>query len=114
MEEFWIETHIPYAKNRRVIGGSGEIHTIDFYLPGPDPTLVATLSSNTATYANDLTSKVVRAWHDIHRIDGRFAYLSVIDDSSDVWRPEWIDQMRQLSDVVFWKERDRILDLLPS
>lgn len=114
VEEFLIETQITYETNHRVVGSSGEVHTIDFYLPRRRPALVETLSSATSGYANTLTSRVVRIWHDILRVDGRFLYLSVLDDSADVWRPEWIDQMGQLSEVIVWSERERILNILSS
>jgi hypothetical protein len=114
VEEFWIAANIPYEANYRVVGGSGEVHTVDFYLPQRRPVLAETLSSATSSYASILTSKVVRVWHDILRVDGRYQYLSILDDASDVWRPEWIDQIAQLSAVVVWSERDRIRDLLSA
>jgi len=30
VEEFWIAANIPYEANYRVVGGSGEVHTVDF------------------------------------------------------------------------------------
>ena len=114
VEEFWIAANIPYEANYRVVGGSGEVHTVDFYLPQRRPVLAETLSSATSSYASILTSKVVRVWHDILRVDGRYQYLSILDDASDVWRPEWIDQIAQLSAVVVWSERDRIRDMLSA
>ncbi len=112
VEEFWIDANIPYEANHRVVGGSGEVHTIDFYLPRRRPILVETLSSATSSYASILVSKVVRIWHDILRVDGRYRYFSILDDPADVWRPEWIDQMAQLSEVLVWSERDRMRELL--
>lgn len=112
VEEFWIEANVVYETNHRVVGGSGEVHMVDFYLPRRRPALVETLSSGMSGYASTLTSQVIRIWHDILRVDGRFAYLSVLDDAADVWRPEWIDQMAQFSEVIVWSERDRLLDVL--
>lgn len=112
VEEYWVERDIPYEAKYPVVGGSGELYAVDYYLPRRRPVLVATLSSATAGYANTLTSKVVRQWHDIRRVDGRYNYLSLLDDSSDVWKPEWIDQVAQLSHVIVWRERDRIEEVL--
>ena len=109
VEELWNEIHVPYEANYRVIGGSGENHRVDFYLPQQRPLLVTTLSSSTAGYARILISDVVRVWHDIRRVDGRFHYLSLFDDSADVWRAEWIEQVAQFSDVVNWSNRDQLL-----
>ncbi len=113
VEEYWIESHIPYDLNYTVVGGSGEIYTIDFYLSVPKhPWLVETLSSQSRSYANMLVSRVVRIWHDLRRVDGRYGYLALIDDSTDIWKPEWFDQMAELSEVVVWSERERVPDLL--
>ncbi len=114
VEEFWIAADIAYEANYHIVGGSGEVHTVDFYLPQRRPMLAETLSSATSSYASILISKVVRVWHDILRVDGRYQYLSILDDASDVWRVEWIDQIAQFSTVVVWSERDRIRDILSA
>lgn len=114
VEEYWIERGIPYEAKYQIVGGSGELYTVDYYLPQRRPVLVATLSTALTSYANTLTSKIVRQWHDIRRVDGRFNYLSLLDDSSDVWKPEWIDQIGQLSHVVVWRERERMEQVLTA
>jgi hypothetical protein len=76
------------------------------------PWLVETLSSQSRSYANMLVSRVVRIWHDLRRVDGRYGYLALLDDSTDIWKPEWFDQMAELSEVVVWSQRERLPDLL--
>jgi len=113
VEEYWIESRIPYDVDYPVVGGSGESYTVDFYIPVPHrPKLVETLSSQSRSYANTLVSRVVRTWHDLLRVDGRYGYVSLIDDSTDVWRPEWFDQLANLSEVVVWGERERLPAIL--
>lgn len=112
VETYWIERKMLYEKGVAIEGSSGEIYTIDFMLPRQRPALVAALSTVTAGYANNLTSKTVRQWADIQGIDGRFNYISLIDDSSSVWRPEWINQIGQYSHTVFWEERQRLDKIL--
>ncbi len=113
VEEYWIETETPYEPHRTVIGGSGESYTIDFYIPTPHhPYLVETLASSSTGYANTLVSRVVRTWHDVRRVDGRYGYISLIDDSTDVWKEAWFDQLAELSNVIVWGERDELLTVL--
>ncbi len=112
VEEYWIESQIPYEADYRVIGGSGETYTVDFYISLPRrPWLVETLSSQSRGYANTLVSRVIRTWHDLLRADGRYGYVSLVDDSTDVWKAEWFDQLAALSEVVVWSERERLLAL---
>lgn len=109
VEEYWIETRIPYDVDYPVVGGSGESYTVDFYIPAPHrPRLVETLSSQSKSYANTLVSRVVRLWHDLLRVDGRYGYISLVDDSTDVWKVEWFDQLAALSEVVVWSEREKL------
>jgi hypothetical protein len=113
VEEYWIESRISYDVDYSVVGGSGESYTIDFYIPVPHrPRLVETLSSQSKSYANNLVSRVVRTWHDLLRVDGRYGYVSLIDDSTDVWKAEWFDQLAEFSEVAVWSEREKLLTIL--
>lgn len=86
---------------------------MDFYISVPHrPRLVETLSSRSRSYANTLVSRVVRTWHDLLRVDGRYGYVSLVDDSTDVWRAEWFDQLADLSEVVVWSEWERLPAIL--
>lgn len=113
VEEYWIESRIPYDVDYLVVGGSGESYTVDFCIPVPQrPGLVETLSSQSRSYANTLVSRVVRTWHDLLRVDSRYGYISLIDDSTDVWKAEWFDQLANLSEVVVWSEREKLPAIL--
>lgn len=113
VEEFWIEAGIPYEIDYRVVGGSGQSYPLDFYIPSRKrPWLVKTLSSQSKGYANILISQTVRTWHDLLRVDGRYQYLSLLDDSTDIWQPEWIDQLGELSTVTTWSSREELLSEL--
>ncbi|MBM3298969.1 MAG: DUF1828 domain-containing protein [Deltaproteobacteria bacterium] len=115
VEEYWIESRVSYELDYIVIGASGEQYTVDFFVSSPRRSwLVDTLSSQSRGYANSLVSRVVRTWHDIHRADGRFGYLSIVDDSNDVWRSEWFDQLEALSEVVTWSNREKLLQFFGS
>ena len=113
VEEYWIESRIPYEVDYPMVGGSGESYTVDFYIPVPHrPRLVETLSSQSRSYANTLVSRVVRIWHDLLRVDGRYGYISLVDDYTDVWKAEWFDQLADLSEVVAWSERQKLPAIL--
>lgn len=106
IEEYLSEIEIPFERKYRAVGGSGETYQVDFFVPGPRKgNLVMALSANFRSHANSLVSKTVRAWHDIHRVDGRYDYTSLLDDSTDVWKEEWIEQLSALSNVFIWADR---------
>lgn len=111
VEDYWIESHIPYDRDYAVVGGSGESYTIDFYVSIPRRSwLVGTMSSQSRSHANTLISRAVRTWHDLRRVDGRYVYVSIIDDFTDVWKQEWLDQLAEFSKVVVWSEREKLSD----
>jgi hypothetical protein len=71
--------------------------------------LLQTLSSGSSGYADVLVSRTVRMWFDVSRADGRFDYVSLIDDSADVWRSTQLEVLGDLSGVVAWGDRDRFM-----
>ena len=112
VEEFLVERELRYETNYRVFGRSQQQYSVDFYIEKRRPALLQTLSSGSASYAETLISKTVRMWYDITRVDGRFEYVSLLDDSVDVWKPSHLDLLSDLSKVVAWGERDDLISLL--
>jgi len=98
VKEYWIESTIPYDVDYPVIGGSGESYTVDFCISvSHRPRLVETLSSQSRSYANTLVSRVIRTWHDLLRVDGRYGYVSLVDDSTDVRSGEGVNKRNSLA-----------------
>ncbi len=112
VEEFLLERQISYENNHGVFGRSGQQYSVDFYIERRRPALLQTLSSGSAGYAETLISKTVRMWYDISRVDGRFDYVSLLDDSSDVWKASHIELLSDLSKVVAWGERENLTLIL--
>lgn len=114
VEEYLFEREIRYESNYKVVGRSGQTYPIDFYVERRSPVLIQTLSSGSSGYAEALVSKTVRMWYDISRIDGRYRYSSVLDDSTDVWKPPAFEILSDLSSVIVWSERDKLIELIAS
>lgn len=110
VEEYLLEVEAPFESNYRILGRSGHAYNLDFYVERPKPLLIQALSSGSTGYAETLVSKTVRMWYDIHRIDGRYDYSSIIDDSTDVWKPSQVDLLADLSSVIIWSERDELAE----
>jgi len=112
VEEFLIEHEIPYELDYKVVGRSAHAYTVDFYIERVKPHLVETLSSAAAGPAEILVNSTVRMWFDLKRINGRFGYISLLDDSADVWKASHLDILSDLSEVIVWSERKRLLEAL--
>ncbi len=114
VEEYLIERETRYEPNYKVVGRSGQTYPIDFYVERRKPLLIQTLSSGSTGYAEILVSKTVKMWYDISRIDGRYRYSSVLDDSTDVWKPPHLEILSDLSTVIVWSERDKLWESTTS
>jgi|Deesub1362A_J573_1020465.scaffolds.fasta_scaffold16609_1 hypothetical protein len=113
VSEFLTELNVEFQENYLTIGKSGKSYKIDFYIESPKkPDLMLTLSTWSKTYAEQLVSRTVRIWFDIQRIDGRYNYITLIDDTSDVWMAEHFDLLEDLSEVFVWSKRDELKEVL--
>ena len=112
VEEYFVEREIKFEPNYRVIGRSGQAYSIDFYIEKRKPLLIQTISSGSSGYADILISKTVRMWYDLLRVDGRYRYTSLLDDSTDVWKPAHFEILSDLSSVIVWSEREKLLELM--
>lgn len=105
VEEVLKEAQVDYQVNYKVFGRSGKEYVVDLYIDlHPKPDLVETISTYSKTYAERLIDRVVRMWYDIQRLDGRFGYVTIVDDRSDVWRGDHFDLLEDLSKVYIWSE----------
>lgn len=112
VEELLVERRIAYEANHRVFGRSRQQYSVDFYIEKKRPALLQTLSSGSTSYAEALISKTVRMWYDISRTDGRFDYVSLLDDSADVWKSSHIELLSDLSKVITWGGRENLISFL--
>lgn len=111
VEEFLSEQKVPHEMDYRSAGRSGQIYTVDFYIERTKPILLEALSTASASYAEQIVNRTVRMWYDLRRVDGRFLYATVLDDSEDVWKEQHLEILSSLSELVVWSERQRLLEL---
>jgi len=114
VEEFLTEHQVRYETDYRVTGRSGQQYTIDFYIERRKPFLIQALSSGSSSYAEILVSKTIRMWFDVTRVDGRYQYVSLLDDMIEVWKSSQFEILGDLSTVITWSERERLLALVQA
>lgn len=76
---------------------------------------IKALSSGSRGAANRQVSETVRLWDFVQRKTNLNSQrlLTIIDDTIDVWEPDWLDQMAAHSTVVAWTgERDALPDII--
>ncbi len=111
VEEYLTEKQLPHQTDYRASGRSGQLYTVDFYIERRQPILLEALSTASSGYAEQIVNRAVRMWYDLRRVDGRFGYATVLDDSENVWREQHIEILSSLSELVVWSEREKLITL---
>jgi len=114
--EYLTEKSIPHDRNVTMLGRSGKSWPINFYTrTRKRSSLVHVLSTGSRGATRRVTDHVVAAWHDLSQLKvGQEAlhFVSLFDDTSDVWSAEDFRQLEDLSDIIRWSEPDELAQLL--
>lgn len=114
--DFLKDANIPFQQNVKLNGRSGKTWTVDFETECPNQkSLVYVLSTGSRGTTRRLTERVVAAWHDLTELsedsDGH-QFVSLFDDTIDVWTEEDFRQLESISHVAFWSQPDNVETLL--
>lgn len=96
-----------------VSGASSKIWQPDFQTNHDDrKTLIRVLSTGSRATVPDLVNRTVAMWCDLdyqemHKSVSKF--ISLFDDTLDVWKLEDIRQVERFSDIAYWSRSDEFL-----
>ena len=116
--DFLQELHLPFERNKRLIGRSGKNWKIDFQVSAPQrSSLISVLSSGSRSAAQQITKSVVASWYDLSQYRASpepLSFISLIDDSADVWSDEDFNLVESISDVARWSVPETLTQLLTA
>jgi hypothetical protein len=116
--EFFTEKKISFERGEKIPGRSGKIWTPDFHVRTPRrSSLVCVLSTGSRSAARSIVSQVYTSYSDLnHLIVGAEAiqFVSLFDDTSDVWSEEDFRLAEQISTVSRWSAPDQLLSYLEA
>jgi len=107
--EFLSEIKVPYERNKPLLGRSGNTWRVDFQTMAPNRTaLTHVLTTATPAAARRLAEHVLAQWHDLSHFAaaGPIRFVSLFDDTVDVWEPQDFNLLADTSDVQMWSQRD--------
>jgi hypothetical protein len=114
--DYLFDKSIPHDRNITLSGRSGKSWPINFYTRTPKrSSLVHVLSTGSRGATRRITDHVVAAWHDLSQLKvgpEALHFVSLFDDTSDVWTAEDFRQLENLSDIARWTEPDELVQLL--
>jgi hypothetical protein len=109
---------LPFERNKRLIGRSGKNWKIDFQVStSSHGSLIAVLSSGSRSAAQQLIKNVVAAWYDLSPYTTSpepLSFISLVDDSADVWSEEDFNLVASISDVARWSMPKTLSQLLTN
>ncbi|MCY4576610.1 MAG: DUF1828 domain-containing protein [Chloroflexi bacterium] len=112
MRQFEVDRRIPIA------GKSSRMWTIDFRTRTPNKeSLVFLLSTGTRGATRRIVEHVVAGFHDLRSSSlagTNVSYVSLFDDTVDIWRDEDFGLAESLSDIARWSRPDELAELLES
>lgn len=109
--DFLTEREFGFDRAEKLAGRSGRGWTIDFHVRTERrSSLVQVLSTGNRAAGNRLCEHVLAAWYDLnHLVAGPEAltFISLFDDTADVWRDENYKLVEPLSTVARWSRPDQ-------
>lgn len=110
VEDFLREREIPFERGERIPGRSGRIWIPDFHTRhSRRSALVYVLSTGSRAAARGVAEHVLAAWYDLSHLQvgpDALRFVSLFDDTVDVWTPEDFRLVEPLSDLARWSHPD--------
>jgi Domain of unknown function DUF1828 len=114
--EFLSELKIPFTQNEKVRGHSGRSRTIDFHTRhSRQSSFVELLSTGSRAAANSKADSTLVTWYDVNYLkmgSNDIQFVSLFDDTLDVWTSNNIQLLEQISDVAYWSRREHFAELV--
>jgi len=110
------EREIAFERGETLIGRSGRSYTIDFHTRTPHRSaLVCVLSTGSRSAARRILEHTVATWFDLNQFKvgpEAVRFLSLFDDTIDVWTAEDFNLAEETSIVVRWSAPDEFVSAL--
>ena len=114
--DFLTERKFQFYRARKLAGRSGRGWKVDFDVRAEKhDSLVQVLSTGNRTLAQGISARTLAAWHDLsHYAVEREAmtFVSLFDDTFDVWADEDFRLVETFSKVAFWSRPDEFAEIL--
>lgn len=116
--DFLTERDVPFERGEKLAGRSGRVWTPDFHVRSVQrSSLVYVLSTGSRSAARNVVNHVHTAFFDLNQLavgPEALRFVSLFDDTADVWSDEDFQLAEQLSTVARWSRPDEFADMLQA
>lgn len=114
--DFLGERQFNFEQGAKLAGRSGRGWTVDFHVRAPSrSSLVYVLSTGSRSAARSVAEHVLAAWYDLSNLAAgpeALRFVSLFDDTADVWTAEDFRLVESLSKVAYWSQPDGFAEVL--
>jgi len=118
VQDFFEERRIPFERAEKLVGRSGRTWTVDFHTrTAARSCLVDVLGTGSRSAARGVVEHVVTTWYDLNYLKvgpEALTFVSLFDDTVDVWSPEDFRLVEDLSTVARWSDPQTLEGLLSA
>lgn len=112
------ERGIIFDRGERLLGRSGRSYTVDFHTRHVrKSSLVYVLSTGSRAAARGVAEHVLAVWWELHHLkmgpEG-LNFISLFDDTLDIWSQEDFKLVSDFSDLALWSKPDEFLEKLAA
>ena len=113
--DFLTEQALRFDRSMKLTGRSGRAWTVDFRVQTKmRGSLVQVLSTASRSAAHRLSEHVLATWHDLHHFSEDRTFVSLFDDSFDVWADEDYRLIESVSTVSYWSKPEEFAAVLST
>jgi len=114
VEDLLREHNTAFERSPKIPGRSGTIWRPDLQTRRKErSTLVYVLSTGSRAVARDQVVRTTAMWHDLSYLSigmEALRFISLLDDTVDVWSEENIRLVESVSDIAYWSRSDEFLE----
>lgn len=110
------ERQLSFERGERLVGRSGRIWTVDFHVRTPRrSSLLSVLATGSRSTSRAIAEHIVAQWYDLNQLVAgpeALRFVSLFDDTADVWTEEDFRLVEPLSTIVRWSAPEGLLQEL--
>ena len=118
VSELLTEARVPFKTDLSVMGRSGREWRIDYQTYTDSRTaMVVVLTTGSSSAAHRITEHTLAGWVDLHHLkteQPKLAFVSLFDDTTDVWRKEDFKMVDEWSEIGLVSHPDDFVQMLQT
>ena len=114
--DFLTEREFQFDRAVKIAGWSGSVREVDFFVRTENHnSLVQVLRAENRTVAQEISARALAAWRDLRYFavfQETMTFVSLFDDTFDMWADEDFRLVSPFSKVTFWSRPDEFAEVL--